>query len=179
MKDKGADDGGLRINDSIGSRAMEKELERIIAQDTTLLNITQSAHIGIDLGSGSGDSALALFKTCPNLRILHCVDHWNILVSPFKEALSAVLQEHRTTMQDFMKTMAASRKQVDVVMIASVQDLTQFRTVDLVNLARIVKPGGVIFEFAPNYSFKDQVPMEDFFHPLAFNNGVNIWQRNE
>ena len=78
---------------------MEKELERIISQDTTLLNITQSAQEGIDLGSGSGDSALALFKICPNLRTLHCVDHRNRLVSPFKEELSAVAQEHRMTMQ--------------------------------------------------------------------------------
>lgn len=137
-----------------------------------LSDILQTAEIGVDIGSGAGDSTYALTRLCPNLSMIHAIDPRFEISDEYRQKIKPALRQHRLTLKAFV----AQDIRVDVIMMASLPDYGSFSGKDFARLAGCVNPGGVLIEVAPDFPL-DETELSRYFEPLLLKEGLRIYRK--
>ena len=140
-------------------KSVQRDLE-----ETELIGILNSANVGYDLGSGRGETAVALLELCPNLRELHAVDLGIAVSSPeTRKIIGNILKTHdKTRINVFLEQAAKGElKKADVVMMALVPT-HRFNEVSYKNLGSCINGGGILIELGDTNLHPDH--MRNYFN---------------
>ena len=137
-----------------------------------LAGILRAAEVGVDIGSGNGDSTYALSELCPNLSTIHAVDPRFEITSEYRQKIKTALKQHLLTLKAFV----AQGIKADVMMMASLPDYGSFAGEDFARLADCLNPGGVLIEVAPDFPL-EKTELLKYFEPLLLKDGLRIYRK--